>query len=132
MKDLTNEEFFDILNNVLMIGYGNVKYPKMATINSIICKLADVVDYNLGISDGYDVYKEYADRVQARREKAMDILEKRGYYDEDNEDMEYTLGLMGCDEYDYGYESNMFCDNTGYCCGSSCKNYIKCYGTSNK
>lgn len=86
MKDLTNEEFFDILNNVLLIGFGNVKYPKMATINSIICLLSDVVDYNYMVNESDDVYKDYADRVQARREKAMDILEERGYYDEDEDE----------------------------------------------
>ena len=27
-----------------------------------------------------------------------------------------------------GFKENMFCDNTGFCCGSSCKNYYKCQG----
>ena len=27
-----------------------------------------------------------------------------------------------------GFEENMFCDNYGYCCGTSCRNYYKCQG----
>lgn len=27
-----------------------------------------------------------------------------------------------------GFAENMFCDNTGFCCGASCKNYYKCQG----
>lgn len=27
-----------------------------------------------------------------------------------------------------GFAENMFCDNTGYCCGTSCRNYWKCQG----
>lgn len=27
-----------------------------------------------------------------------------------------------------GFADNMFCDNYGYCCGTSCKNYHKCQG----
>lgn len=31
------------------------------------------------------------------------------------------------DDYkDEGFAENMFCDNYGYCCGSSCRNYFKC------
>ena len=26
------------------------------------------------------------------------------------------------------FKENMFCDNTGFCCGSNCKNYYKCQG----
>ena len=30
------------------------------------------------------------------------------------------------DEIYEGFLDNMFCDNYGYCCGSSCRNYYKC------
>ena len=31
-------------------------------------------------------------------------------------------------EMQQGYADNMFCDNYGYCCGTSCRNYWKCQG----
>lgn len=31
-------------------------------------------------------------------------------------------------EIEEGFRENLFCDNTGYCCGSSCKNYYLCQG----
>lgn len=31
-------------------------------------------------------------------------------------------------EIEQGFRENNFCDNTGYCCGTSCKNYYKCKG----
>lgn len=30
---------------------------------------------------------------------------------------------------DDGYSSNMYCDNSGYCGGTSCPNYYKCHDT---
>ena len=32
------------------------------------------------------------------------------------------------EEIERGFAENMFCDNYGYCCGSSCRNYINCQG----
>ena len=32
------------------------------------------------------------------------------------------------EEIQKGFAENMFCDNTGYCCGTSCKNYKNCQG----
>lgn len=31
-------------------------------------------------------------------------------------------------EIEEGLKENNFCDNTGYCCGTSCRNYAKCKG----
>ncbi len=31
-------------------------------------------------------------------------------------------------EIEQGFRENNFCDNTGCCCGTSCKNYYKCKG----
>jgi hypothetical protein len=41
-----------------------------------------------------------------------------------------TLEFEEFEEWDYidDYSCNMFCDNTGYCLGSSCSNWIKCKG----
>lgn len=44
-------------------------------------------------------------------------------YEKDNE--------ICCDEYETiedDYESNMYCDNTGFCCGYHCSYYNKCQG----
>lgn len=31
------------------------------------------------------------------------------------------------DEIEQDFEENMFCDNTGYCKGTSCSNYLNCH-----
>lgn len=41
-----------------------------------------------------------------------EVDENTEYYDNDYDD----------------YDSNMYCDNTGYCCGSSCPNFVNCKG----
>ena len=44
------------------------------------------------------------------------------YLDDDDlqEDFENAL--------ENGYDLNMFCDDTGFCCGSSWPNFFKCHG----
>lgn len=32
------------------------------------------------------------------------------------------------EEIEQGFRENSFCDNTGYCMGTSCKSYCKCRG----
>lgn len=32
------------------------------------------------------------------------------------------------EEIEQGLMENNFCDNTGFCCGTSCKNYYNCKG----
>ena len=61
-------------------------------------------------------------------DKAPEATEDRGPYDEGfvpveadeiDEDWPYT---------DEDYSSNMPCDNSGFCAGSSCPNFFKCQG----
>lgn len=44
------------------------------------------------------------------------------------EEMESRIESDFDKEIEEGFKENMFCDNTGFCCGSSCKNYYKCQG----
>lgn len=45
-------------------------------------------------------------------------------YDEDDELLDEEFER----EIEEGFRDNMFCDNTGYCQGVSCRNYNKCHG----
>lgn len=64
------------------------------------------------------------------------MLEEEGIshntvFDDDNfkcESVVYTPFLSEIFEDDEGYESNMPCDNSGYCVGSSCSQYPVCNG----
>lgn len=49
-------------------------------------------------------------------------LVKEEYLEEQDDILEEDF-----DDYkDEGFAGNMFCDNYGYCCGTSCRNYFKC------
>lgn len=48
-----------------------------------------------------------------------DNLQEVGAQPEEDEDWSYT---------DEDYSSNMPCDNSGFCAGSSCPNFFKCQG----
>ena len=43
-------------------------------------------------------------------------------------DIQEEIESREMEEIRRGFEENMFCDNYGYCCGTSCKNYYKCQG----
>lgn len=43
-------------------------------------------------------------------------------------DIQEEIESRKMEEIRRGFEENMFCDNYGYCCGTSCKNYYKCQG----
>ena len=43
-------------------------------------------------------------------------------------DIQEEIESREMEEIRRGFEENMFCDNYGYCCGTSCKNYYKCKG----
>lgn len=81
MNDFSYEEFFNNVVDVLGIGFKNVEYPKMATFNSLLCLMADVVDYNKMINESDNVYLKYAEMIKERRCKGHDLLENLGYYD---------------------------------------------------
>lgn len=50
-------------------------------------------------------------------------LVKEEYLEEQDDILEEDFD----DDYkDEGFVGNMFCDNYGYCCGTSCRNYFKC------
>lgn len=51
------------------------------------------------------------------------------YADEEVDEGEIQIDLSDDDsdgDFD-GYSSNMFCDDSGYCGGSSCPNFFKCH-----
>lgn len=43
-------------------------------------------------------------------------------------DIQEEMENREIEEIERGFAENMFCDNYGYCCGSSCRNYINCQG----
>ena len=43
-------------------------------------------------------------------------------------DIQEEIESRELEEIRKGFEENMFCDNYGYCCGTSCRNYYKCQG----
>ena len=43
-------------------------------------------------------------------------------------DIQEEIESKELEEIRKGFEENMFCDNYGYCCGTSCRNYYKCQG----
>lgn len=43
-------------------------------------------------------------------------------------DIQEEIESRELEEIRKGFEENMFCDNYGYCCGTSCRNYYKCKG----
>lgn len=43
-------------------------------------------------------------------------------------DIQEKIESRELEEIRKGFEENMFCDNYGYCCGTSCRNYYKCKG----
>ena len=43
-------------------------------------------------------------------------------------DIQEEMESRELEEIRKGFEENMFCDNYGYCCGTSCRNYYKCQG----
>ena len=43
-------------------------------------------------------------------------------------DIQEEIESRELEEIRKGFEENMFCDNYGYCCGTSCRKYYKCQG----
>lgn len=43
-------------------------------------------------------------------------------------DIQEEIESREMEEIRRGFKENMFCDNYGYCCGTSCKSYYKCQG----
>lgn len=43
-------------------------------------------------------------------------------------DIQEEIESRELEEIRKGFEENMFCDNYGYCCGTSCRNYYKYQG----
>lgn len=43
-------------------------------------------------------------------------------------DIQEEIESRELEEIEEGFAENIFCDNYGYCCGTSCKNYINCQG----
>lgn len=43
-------------------------------------------------------------------------------------DIQEKIESRELEEIEEGFAENMFCDNYGYCCEISCKNYINCQG----
>lgn len=81
MRDFTDKEFFENVVDVLGIGFKNVEYPKMATFNSIMCLMQDVIEYNKMINEEDNVYLKYAEMVEERKNNGVDLLENIGYYE---------------------------------------------------
>ena len=83
IKDFTYEEFFNNVVNVLGIGFNRIELSKMATFNSIMCLMSDVIAYNRIINEDDNVYKKYADLLEERKEQGTKLLDDIGYYDKD-------------------------------------------------
>lgn len=108
---MTREEYYNMAVEVLTIEEFIQKFGFMPV------DFEDLT-WNFNLETAYNEFMSssdyYADEEVGEGEIQIDLSD-----DDSDGDFE--------DDFDDDYNSNMFCDNSGYCSGSSCPNFFKCH-----
>lgn len=109
---MTREEYYEMAKGVL----SREEFIKMFGIEPV--DFQDLTwNYNLETA-----YNEFLNSVDYYADDEVD----EGCIEIDLSDDDFDGDFE--DAFEDDYNSNLFCDDTGFCSGSSCPNFYKCHG----